>query len=103
MVLHTNECTPTGLQWTGGQRGLRPDVVVVRTGDGILSGESSAGHLRPRQSQIRGGDHPDGKRQKLPVKADGNSERNIYIQSAELDGKPYPYVMAIRHSDIGGK
>ena len=36
---------------------------------------------------------------KFTVKAEGNSERNIYIQSAELNGKPYPYAY-IRHSDI---
>lgn len=33
------------------------------------------------------------------IEAKGNSEQNIYIQSAELDGKPYPYTF-IRHSDI---
>ena len=36
---------------------------------------------------------------KFTVKAEGNSESNIYIQSAELNGKPYPYTY-IRHSDI---
>lgn len=33
------------------------------------------------------------------VIADGNSEDSIYIQSAELNGKPYPYTW-IKHSDI---
>ena len=40
-----------------------------------------------------------GNGKKFTVKAEGNSERNIYIQSAELNGKPYPYAY-IRHSDI---
>lgn len=40
---------------------------------------------------------PDGKR--FTVNAQGNSEQNIYIQSATLNGKPYPYPF-IRHTDI---
>ena len=33
------------------------------------------------------------------VIAENNSEENIYIQSAELDGRPYPYSY-IRHADL---
>ena len=33
------------------------------------------------------------------IKADNLSERNRYIGSASLNGKPYPY-STIRHSDI---
>lgn len=40
---------------------------------------------------------PGGKR--FTVEAEGNSPENIYIQSASLDGEPYPYAY-IRHSDI---
>ena len=33
------------------------------------------------------------------IKADGLSEKNIYISSATLNGKPYPY-STIKHADI---
>lgn len=39
----------------------------------------------------------EGKR--FTVIAENNSEENIYIQSAELDGRPYPYSY-IRHADL---
>lgn len=36
---------------------------------------------------------------RFTVIAENNSEENIYIQSAELDGRPYPYSY-IRHADL---
>ena len=36
---------------------------------------------------------------RFTVLAENNSEENIYIQSAELDGRPYPYSY-IRHADL---
>lgn len=36
---------------------------------------------------------------RFTIKAENNSEENCYIQSAELNGTPYPYAF-IRHSDI---
>lgn len=36
---------------------------------------------------------------RFTIIAENNSEENIYIQSAELDGRPYPYSY-IRHADL---
>ena len=72
------------------KRGLRTDVgMAYSLGARVLSGESLVRRLFVRQSDLRTGDPEPARR--FVITTENNSRENIYIQQAELNGRPWPF------------